>query len=191
MGQGGKLRKGFCQSLYRKARNINQHIAQKVSTSIVKFALENNVSTIVFEHLAGFRPKGGRVGSNLRQRFHSWLHRRIVELVKEKFLEAGGKVEFVSAANTSKYAFDGTGLVKRDKDNYSLAKFPNDKLYNSDLSASYNIAAKFLVSKFKLVGGNSHEAFVGRSSRYVPRMPVTLSTLWHFAQVADSEDTVL
>ncbi|MBL8152214.1 MAG: hypothetical protein JNN15_20005 [Blastocatellia bacterium] len=34
MGSGGKIRKGFCQSLYRKARNINQQIAQKVSSSI-------------------------------------------------------------------------------------------------------------------------------------------------------------
>jgi IS605 OrfB family transposase len=187
MGKGGKLRKGFCQSLYRKARNINQQIAQKVSTSIVKFALENNVSTLVFEHLQGFRPRGGKKSSTLRQRFHGWLHRRIVQLVKEKFLEVGGKVEFVNPANTSKYAFDGSGLVKRDKSNYSLAKFPNGKLYNSDLSASYNIAAKFLTSKFKLLGGNSQEAFVGRSSRSAPRMPVTLSSLWHLAQVVDSE----
>ncbi|MBL8148716.1 MAG: transposase [Blastocatellia bacterium] len=126
-------------------------------------------------------------GSTLRQRFHSWLHGRIVELVKEKFLEVGAKVEFVNAANSSKYAFDGSGLVKRDKNNYSLAKFSNGKLYNCDLNASYNIAAKFLVENFKLLGRNSQEAYVGRSSRDVPRMPVTLSTLWQFAQVVDSE----
>ena len=81
----------------------------------------------------------------------------------------------VSRRSTSSYAFDGSGKLKRNKDNYELAVFANAKQYNTDLSASYNIGAKFID---QLLGGNSPEDLKGKSSCKSLRSPVTLSILW-------------
>ncbi len=179
MGQKGKLFKGFCKSIYRKARNINRQIAQLVSRQLIDWAVQNDANVIVFERLKGWRPKGGKKGSVLRQRFHGWLKSLLVELTQQKFAEVGGKVEFVFARGTSSHAFDGSGLVKRSKLNYSQATFSTGKQYNCDLSASYNIGSRYWASKNKkLVRRNRNESGSGKSPRTEPRSPVSLSSLW-------------
>jgi putative transposase len=169
----GKLHKGFCKNLYRKASNINQDIAHKVSRKIVNIAESWNSLVIVFEYLKGWKPKGGRKRSTLKQRFHGWLHRRITEYTEMKWIELGGKVAYVNPAYTSKFAFDGSGVVKRGKANYELATFKSGKQYNCDLNATYNIAAKYwLVHKKDKVSR-------GKSSTTTPRSrAITLSMLW-------------
>ena len=171
----GKLQRGFARGLYRKAGNINREIGQKVSARLVKIAKQYGVKYIVFEHLKGWRPKGGKKRSTLKQRFHGWLHRRIVNLTEMKWSELGGKIVFVNPRGTSSYAFDGSGKVKRNNQNYALARFANMKLYNADLSASYNVGARGVL---KLCGGNSPENLQGKSSCKLLRSPVTLSMLW-------------
>lgn len=171
----GKLQKGFARGLYRKAGNINQEIGQKVSARLVKIAKQYGVKYIVFEHLKGWRPKGGKKRSTLKQRFHNWLHRRIVNLTEMKWSELGGKVVFVNPRGTSSYAYDGSGKLKRNSSNYELAVFANGKKYNCDLSASYNVAARFIL---KLMGGNSPQDKQGRSTCLSPRSRGTLSMLW-------------
>ena len=171
----GKLSKGFARGLYRKAGNINREIGQKVSARLVKIARQYDVKYTVFEHLKGWRPKGGKRKSTLRQRFHGWLHRRIVNLTEMKWSELGGKVVFVNPRGTSSYAYDGSGKLKRDNQNYALARFANSKLYNADLSASYNIGARGIL---KLCGGNSPEVGQGKNSCPSPRSRGTLSMLW-------------
>ena len=179
MGKTGKLYKGFAASTYRKARNINKQIAQLVSRQLVDWAMLNGAAVIVFENLKGWRPQGGRKGSSLRQRFHGWLHRLLVKLVEEKFAEVGGKVEFVFARGTSSNAYDGSGFVKRSKENYSQATFTTGKQYNCDLSASYNIGSRYWAAKNKkLVRRNRSESVVGKSPRTEPRSRVSLSSLW-------------
>ena len=58
---------------------------------------------------------------------------------------SGIRVTYIFAPGTSKYAFDGSGLVERDKNNYSMCTFATGKRYNCDLSASYNIGARFFI----------------------------------------------
>lgn len=171
----GKLPKGFARGLYRKAGNINQEIGHKVSARLVKIAKQFSVKYIVFEHLKGWRPRGGKKHSTLKQRFHGWLHRRIVNLTEMKWSELGGKVVFVNPRGTSSYAYDGSGKLKRNNQNYALARFANSKLYNADLSASYNIGARGIL---KLCGGNSPEVGQGKNSCPSPRSRGTLSMLW-------------
>ena len=130
------MSKGFARGLYRKAGNINREIGQQVSASFVKIAKQYGVKYIVFEHLKGWRPRGGKRKSTLRQRFHGWLHRRIVDLTEMKWIEQGGQVKLVYARGTSSNAFDGSGKVKRSCKNYELAVFSSGKQYNCDLSAS-------------------------------------------------------
>ena len=119
------------------------------------------LSYIVMGH---WRPTGGRKRSSLRQRFHGWLHRRLVLLTEEKFEEIGGKTELVYARGTSSWAYDGSGKVKRSQSNYSLATLANGKHYNADLSASYNIAAQYIAYKLKLTRRNDGRLSDGQSS---------------------------
>jgi len=181
------LHRGFAKTPYRKAKNINVNIAQQVSRQIVNFALEHGASTTVFEDLKGWRPKGGRTRSTLKQRFHGWLHRRLVTLTEQKFQEEGGKVEYVYARGTSSWAFDGSGRVQRSKTQYELATFANGKQYSCDLSASYNIAARYLADKRKLTRRKDGQVAKGRGSCATPRMPVTLSLLWDWAAAYERE----
>lgn len=181
------LHRGFAKTPYRKAKGINANIAQQVSRQIVNFALEHGASTIVFEDLKGWRPKGGRKRSSLKQKFHGWLHRRLVTLTEQKFQEEGGKVEYVYARGTSSWAFDGSGKVQRSKTQYELATFATGKQYSCDLSASYNIAARYLAYKLKLTRRKDGQVAKGKSSCATPRMPVTLSLLWDWEAAYERE----
>ncbi|RHO69861.1 transposase [Clostridium sp. AF50-3] len=51
----------------------------------------------------------------------------------------------VSARNTSRLGCDGSGAVVRNPENHSLCTFRTGKQYNCDLSASYNIGARYFI----------------------------------------------
>ncbi|MBS5511538.1 MAG: transposase [Clostridium sp.] len=55
------------------------------------------------------------------------------------------RVSRVCAWNTSRLAYDGSGPVSRDPKNHSLCVFQSGKQYNCDLSASYNIGARYWI----------------------------------------------
>ena len=140
---GLELQKNFCSGLYRKSRNINSEIARFVACEIVKFAKKHEVKTIVFEDLSKWKAKGGKKGSQLKQGFHNWCKDKIVELTTNRWSELGGEIVTVNPKYTSAYAYDGTGKLKRDTNNYSQALFASGKRYNADLNASYNIGARY------------------------------------------------
>ncbi|MGG6264182.1 IS200/IS605 family accessory protein TnpB-related protein [Leptolyngbya sp. AN03gr2] len=177
MGKGGKLHKGFSQALYRKSRNINTQISRTVARRIVQIALQHNVKTIVFEHLKGWRPTAGKRGSTLRQRFHGWLHRGIVNQTEQIWKEQGGKVAFINPRGTSSYAYDGSGKLRRDSDNRANATFSTGKRYNCDLNAAYNIGARYWL-KLKPVAettlGNQGTKVIPTSARIPPYLVWTM-----------------
>jgi IS605 OrfB family transposase len=175
MGNGGKLSKGFCSNTYRKCRHINQQIGHIVSKRIVDIAAEYNSQSIVFENLKGWKARGGRKRSNLRQRFHGWLKSLIHELTVNKWAEQGGKSMDVLAADTSKLAYDGSGQVKRNSKNYALATFSTGKQYNADLNGAANIAARGII---KLIGRNDRESHASKRSSGEPRIWACLSDVW-------------
>jgi IS605 OrfB family transposase len=164
--------------LYRRAHGLNHNMAQHISKGIVQFALEHGASVIVFEDLVGWKPKAGRKRSNLKQRFHNWLHRLLVQLTESKFVEVGGSVELVYPRGTSSWAYDGSGQLKRSKQNYALATFQTGKQFNADLNGSYNIGARYWGYKLKLAYRNGCQLSSSKSSGDKQRMPVTLSRLW-------------
>ncbi len=175
MGKGGKLHKGFCSKTYEKCRRINHQIGQIVSKRIVQIAKKFNSEAIVFENLKGWKPKGGRKRSNLRQRFHGWLQAKIRDFTEMKWAELGGKIVEVVAAYTSKLAYDGSGKVKRDSKNYALATFSSGKRFNADLNGAYNIAARGVL---KLTRRNGGEGPSSKSSGQPPRSWACLCDLW-------------
>ncbi|ACB49462.1 unknown [Crocosphaera subtropica ATCC 51142] len=173
---GKKFVKGFCQGIYRKSSNINLEISRKVARQIIEFAKLHNVKVIVMENLAGWKAKGGKKGTLMRQKFHLWCHQKIVEILNNRWAELGGDVQTINPKYTSAYAFDGSGKVKRNKKNYSLCTFSSGKQYNADLCASYNIGARYWYSV--LIGDKYFSrVFVSESPTNTLRTPITLGTL--------------
>lgn len=171
-----KGQKGFCKGLYRKSSHINLEISRQVGRGIVEFAKTHNIKVIVIESLSGWKAKAGKKGSLLKQKFHLWCHAKIVEILTDRWSELGGQIQAINPKYTSAYAYDGSGKVKRNKNNYSLALFKSGKQYNCDLSASYNIGARYW---YCLITGDKSfsRVFVSKSSNDTLRTPVTLETL--------------
>jgi IS605 OrfB family transposase len=176
-GKKNKLHRGFCAGLYRKARHISKNMAHHVSKGIVDFALENGAGVIAVENLKYWRPTASK-RSGLKAKFHGWYHRMLAELVTAKAQEVGVRIVSVYARGTSSQAFDGSGAVKRAKDNATQATFPSGKQYNADLNASYNIGARGQQSKIKPVHRKNNGLSSGKSSGSKQRIPVSLFHLW-------------
>ena len=168
-----RMCRGFASGWYRKGFNIAKNSTHHMTRELVEFARQHGATTIVFENLKGWRPKAPRYG--LRKKFHTWLHRRIVEFTEWKWREYGGRMATVAARNTSKFAYDGSGAVTRSVGgNYSICKFKSGKIYNCDLNATYNIAAKYF-----LRSREADKAGSGKSPELASRTPITLSMLWN------------
>ena len=127
--------------LDRFLKNHNENLARLTSSAIVEFASSEGASVIVMENLS---IKGKVKGSN-KERLHLWRKKDVSKRVEVLAHRKGMRFSTVWAAGTSNYAFDGSGQVKRDKDNFSQCTFSNGKRYNTDLSASYNIGARFFI----------------------------------------------
>jgi putative transposase len=56
----------------------------------------------------------------------------------------GIRISRVNARNTSALAFDGSGKVERNNKK-DLATFTTGKVYHADLSASYNVGARYFI----------------------------------------------
>jgi IS605 OrfB family transposase len=133
------------QKLWRFAKFHNDELAKKIANAITELALKYDCDVIVFEHLD---MKGKKRGSR-KQKLQMWKKNTIQRIVEHKAHKNGIRISHVCAWGTSKLAFDGSGKVLRGKDagfnTYEICKFQNGKIYNCDLSASYNIGARYFI----------------------------------------------
>ena len=114
-----------------------------------------------------------------RERIHHWCKRRIIDFVRGIAFRYGIRVFLINPKNTSKLAFDGSGEVVRDKNNFSQCAFASGKQYNCDLSASYNIGARYFLRVFqKSMPSEAWEQFLAEVPELATRTTCTLSTLW-------------
>ena len=93
--------------------------------------------------MENLRKQKGKKHGTKAMRLALWRKRDIAERVKRLAHSRGIRFSTVCAWNTSRLAYDGSGEVTRDKNNRSLCTFSTGKKYNSDLSASYNIGARY------------------------------------------------
>ena len=128
-------------SLWKYAARCNDELAKKTASAIVRFAQENHADVIVFEHL----DMKGKVSGKRKARLHMWKKRGVQKICSHMAHRKGMRVARVCAWKTSALAYDGSGKVERDPDNHSLCTFTNKKRYNCDLSASYNIGARYFI----------------------------------------------
>ena len=131
--------------LWARANGVNQDIAVKTANFIAGVANEFKVDVIVMEHL----DLAGRKRGSKRQRLHHWRAKSVQKMVEHKAHRCGIRIRRVCAWNTSKLAFDGTGVVTRDTNNYSMCTFQTGKRYSCDLSASYNIGARYFLREYE------------------------------------------
>lgn len=131
------------KKLWKRVSGISQDIADKTARAIFEFGHEHGVDVFVMEFLE-FK------GKQAVKRAHFWRYKRIYSVLGMIAHRHGLRISRVSARNTSKLAFDGSGIVKRgskiSKDTpYSIIQFTSGKFYNADLNASYNIGACYWI----------------------------------------------
>ena len=129
------------RGLWKYAVRCNEELAKKTAAAIARFAEENGADVIVFEYL----DMKGKIRGKRKMRLHMWKKRGIQKICTHMAHRKGIRVSRVCAWNTSALAYDGSGDVMRDPDNHSLCTFTSGKRYNCDLSASYNIGARYYI----------------------------------------------
>ncbi|WP_418514241.1 IS200/IS605 family accessory protein TnpB-related protein, partial [Clostridium fessum] len=129
------------QSRWDYAKRLNMELSRKIAAEITKYAAEYQADVIVFEYLE----MQGKISGKKKQKLHLWRKRDIQKLCEHQAHRNRIRVSRVSARNTSRLACDGSGAVVRNQENHSLCTFRTGKQYNCDLSASYNIGARYFI----------------------------------------------
>ena len=161
-------------SFWEYTKRLNNELSKKIAAAIASFAAEYHANVIVFEYL---NMKGKKYGSK-KQRLHMWRKNTIQNLVTHKAHRIGIRISRVCARNTSKLAFDGSGEVIRDPHNHSICTFQKGKQYNCDLSASYNIGARYFIRELlKPVSSQRQSLLWTKVPKAERRTTCTLDTL--------------
>jgi IS605 OrfB family transposase len=131
--------------LWAKVKGINHDISAKTANYIMDVATQYGADTIVFEHL----DRSGKVYGIGKQKLKLWRSQEVQSIVANKAHRLGMRISRVCVWGTSELAYDGSGRVKRGRDagftTNEICKFANGKVYNCDLSASYNIGARYFI----------------------------------------------
>ena len=164
--------------LWAKVKGINHDISVKTAEYIINIAVLYNADTIVFEHL----DKTGKIRGSKKQKLKLWRSQEVQRIVTDKAHRLKMRISHVCAWKTSKLAYDGSGTVLRGKDGgfntYELCRFQNGKVYNCDLSASYNIGARYFIREIlKSLNENSRLLIEAKVPQCSKRSTCTLSTL--------------
>ena len=176
--------------VWDRVNRINDQLTALISNEIVNMAVEYAVNVIVLEAL-DFQ---GKIKGNKKQRLHLWRKKAIQGMVERKAHLNLIRVSRVCAWGTSKLAFDGSGEILRGRINLSeqeltdllamipkkrkaskgrpkthcgqkLCTFQSGKEYNCDLSASYNIGARYFLREWCKVTPGLEEKLPKASQR--------------------------
>ena len=164
--------------LWAKSKGINHDIAVKTANYIMDVAVLYNADVIVFEHL----DRKGKVRGTKKQRLKLWRSQEVQAIVTNKAHRLGMRISRICAWGTSKFAYDGSGTVLRGKEGgfntYELCKFQNGKTYNCDLSATYNIGARYFIREIlKSLDETSRLLMEAKIPQCSKRSTCTFSTL--------------
>lgn len=173
------------QKLWRYAKFHNEELAKRIANAITDTAIKYNCDVIVFEHL----DINGKKHGSKKQILQMWKKNTIQKIVEHKAHRNGIRVSHVCAWSTSKLAFDGSGVVFRGREanlgTCELCKFSNGKIYNCDLSASYNIGARYFIREIqKILPAKVWSDIVAKVPECQKRTQCTYSTLLEINEVA-------
>ena len=164
--------------LWAKAKGINHDIAVKTAQFIIDVAVLYNADVVVFEHLE----HTGKIRGSKKQKLHMWRSQEVQSIVTNKAHRLSMRVSHICAWGTSRLAYDGSGRILRGKEagfsTYELCQFPNGKTYNCDLSASYNIGARYFIRKIiKSLDASSRLHIEAKVPQCCKRTTCTFTTL--------------
>lgn len=164
--------------LWAKAKGINKDISVKTVQFIMNIAAMYNADVIVFEHL----DRTGKKRGSKKQRLHLWRSQEVQDMTTDKAHRLGIRISRICAWGTSRLAYDGSGRVLRGREAdlpvYSLCRFQNGKVYNCDLSASYNIGSRYFVREIlKSLPARERLALEVKIPQAAKRSTCTWSTL--------------
>ena len=163
--------------LWGRAKGINDDIARKTAAFILDIAIKAGAHVVVMEHLD---LKGRKRGSK-RWRLHHWRAQYVQEMVESKAHRAKMRVSRVCAWSSSRLAFDGSGRVTRNANNYSLCTFATGKRYHADLNASLNLGARYFIrERFKSLPETVRQALSAKVPEVLHRSTCTLCSLFRF-----------
>lgn len=167
--------------VYQKLEGRKDNYYKQLAHWIITQARSHKVYGIVIEHLGAMKGNGSK-----KDRIHHWCKMRMISLLKGMAFRRGIRVFEVNPRNTSKLAFDGSGEVIRDKNNFSQCTFASGKRYACDLSASYNIGARyFLRALEKTMLSETWEQLKAKVPELSMRTKCTLSTLWKISVLTE------
>ncbi len=171
--------------LWAKAKGINDAIAVKTANFIVDTAILWSADVIVFEHL----DLEGKKHGGKKQKLHHWKAQYVQRMVTDKAHRLGMRISRICAWGTSKLAYDGSGPVERGIDgNYSLCRFQTGKVYNCDLSAAYNIGARYFIREIlKSLPETARLGIEAKVPQCAKRTTCTFSTLLSLHAVLAAE----
>ena len=129
------------KSKWAYAKHLNIELGRKIAGAVTKYAKEKHADVIVFEYLE----TKGKISGRKKQKLYLWKKRDIQKRCEHQAHRNGMRISRICAWNTSRLAYDGTGTVVRDPKNHSLCVFQTGKRYNCDLSAWYNIGARYFI----------------------------------------------
>ena len=129
------------QGRWAYAKRLNTELGRKIAKEIVFYASENKADVIVFEYLE----MKGKLSGKKKQKLQMWRKRDIQKRCGQQAHRKGIRISRICAWNTSRLAFDGSGEIARDTRDHRLCTFQTGKRYNCDLSASYNIGARYFI----------------------------------------------
>ena len=129
------------QGRWAYTKRLNTELGKKTAGAIIRYAEENHADVIVFEYLE----MQGKISGKKKQKLHLWRKRDIQRRCEHQAHRKEMRISRICAWNTSRLAYDGSGAVPRDRENHSLCTFQTGKRYNCDLSASYNIGARYFI----------------------------------------------
>ena len=129
------------QGRWAYTKRLNTELGKKIAGAIVRYAEENHADVIVFEYLE----MQGKIPGKKKQKLHLWRKRDIQRRCEHQAHRKEMRISRICAWNTSRLAYDGSGAVTRDWEDHSLCTFQTGKRYNCDLSASYNIGARYFI----------------------------------------------
>ena len=164
-------------SYYKMLNHIRTNL---IASKIVEYAHEHSSDVIVFEHLDMQRKKAMRGKS--KQKISLWHKNNIQNICEYKAHLLGMRIARVFSKGTSMFAFDGSGKVIRGREagfkNNRLCKFSSGKIYNADLSAAYNIGARYFIKlKYDKLSQSRIKAIQAKVPALSTRTTCTLDTL--------------
>ncbi len=165
--------------IYSKLEGMKYNYVRQLARWIVNQAIADQCYGIVLERLGKMKARGSK-----KDRIHHWCKCKIRDFIKSIALRYGIRVFFINPRNTSALAYDGTGKVTRDQNDFSKCTFTTGKRYDCDLSASYNIASRYFIRAYMnelsihTDGSDRLEELKAKVPELSKRTNCTMSTLW-------------